>query len=65
MAVAELRYLRLDWVTADPLPYVSSTYTCFRHSAARNRPGSADAVPGAPGPRPAPAAHLRRRLTEV
>ncbi len=32
MAVAELRSLRLDWVTADPLPYVSSPYVCFRRS---------------------------------
>ncbi|OKI49130.1 HEAT repeat domain-containing protein [Micromonospora sp. CB01531] len=44
MAVAELRYLRLDWVTADPLPYVSSPYICFRRSAARSRTLPADAV---------------------
>ncbi|MEU8265226.1 hypothetical protein AB0C02_32040 [Micromonospora sp. NPDC048999] len=44
MAVAELSYLRLDWVTADPLPYVSSPYICFRRSAARNRTLPADAV---------------------
>jgi hypothetical protein len=44
MAVAELRYLRLDWVTADPLPYLSSPYICFRRSAARSRSLPADAV---------------------
>ncbi|WP_225854961.1 hypothetical protein [Micromonospora noduli] len=44
MAVGELRYLRLDWVTADPLPYVSSPYICFRRSAARSRALPADAV---------------------
>jgi hypothetical protein len=26
--------LRLDWATADPLPYVTSPYVCFRMSAA-------------------------------
>ncbi|MDX5460745.1 hypothetical protein ACGFI5_13785 [Micromonospora tulbaghiae] len=36
MAVAELQHLRLDWVTADPLPHVSSPYICFRRSAARS-----------------------------
>jgi len=40
IAVTELRYLRLPWVTADPLPYVSSPYICFRSSAAR-----ADSLP--------------------
>ncbi|MFJ2172722.1 hypothetical protein ACIOHE_07435 [Streptomyces sp. NPDC087851] len=30
----ELRTLRLPWVTADPLPYADSPYTCFRVSAA-------------------------------
>ncbi|MFJ8579457.1 hypothetical protein [Micromonospora sp. NPDC093277] len=44
MAVAELRYLRLDWVTTDPMPHVSSPYICFRRSAARNRTLPADAV---------------------
>jgi hypothetical protein len=44
MAVAELRYLRLDWVTADPLPYVSSPYICFRRCAARGRELPAEAV---------------------
>lgn len=44
MASNELRYLRLDWVTADPLPYVSSPYVCFRRSAARNRSLPTDAV---------------------
>ena len=44
MAVAELRYLQLDWVTADPLPYVSSPYICFRRSAARSRAMPAEAV---------------------
>ncbi|MEH1169449.1 hypothetical protein V6V47_29125 [Micromonospora sp. CPCC 205539] len=37
LAISELRYLRLDWVTADPLPHVSSPYICFRRSAARSR----------------------------
>ncbi|MEU4556212.1 hypothetical protein [Micromonospora violae] len=44
MAVSELRYLRLDWVTADPLPYVSSPYICFRRCAARSRALPTDAV---------------------
>ncbi|GHJ08735.1 hypothetical protein TPA0907_31020 [Micromonospora humidisoli] len=44
VAVAELRHLRLDWVTANPLPYVTSPYTCFRRSAARNRTLPTDAV---------------------
>jgi hypothetical protein len=44
MAVAELRYLRLDWVTADPMPYVSSPYICFRRCAARGRELPAEAV---------------------
>ncbi|MFF4102900.1 hypothetical protein [Streptomyces sp. NPDC001903] len=34
MARAELRGLRLPWVTADPLPHVDSPYACFRASAA-------------------------------
>ncbi|MEV0993150.1 hypothetical protein [Streptomyces sp. NPDC049949] len=34
IARAELRSLRLSWVTADPLPYVDSPYACFRASAA-------------------------------
>ncbi|MEW2622951.1 hypothetical protein [Streptomyces sp. NPDC048106] len=34
IAYAELRALRLPWVTADPLPYVDSPYVCFRASAA-------------------------------
>ncbi|MBG6066323.1 hypothetical protein [Micromonospora ureilytica] len=44
MAITELRYLRLDWVTADPLPYLSSPYICFRRSAARSRALPPDAV---------------------
>nr|WP_236646754.1 hypothetical protein [Micromonospora acroterricola] len=44
MAVSELRYLRLDWVTADPLPYVSSPYIYFRRSATQSRALPADAV---------------------
>ncbi|SCF48816.1 Leucine rich repeat variant [Micromonospora matsumotoense] len=44
MALAELRHLRLDWVTADPLPHLSSPYICFRRSAARNPALPADAV---------------------
>ncbi|MFG2084436.1 MULTISPECIES: hypothetical protein [Micromonospora] len=44
MAVAELQHLRLDWVTADPLPHLSSPYICFRRSAARGRTLPADAV---------------------
>lgn len=34
IARAELRTLRLPWVTTDPLPYVDSPYVCFRASAA-------------------------------
>ncbi|MFD5420952.1 hypothetical protein ACFWJT_23375 [Streptomyces sp. NPDC127069] len=34
IARAELRTLRLPWVTADPVPYVDSPYVCFRASAA-------------------------------
>ncbi|MGW2278602.1 hypothetical protein [Streptomyces sp. NPDC001770] len=34
LARAELRSLRLAWVTADPLPHVDSPYACFRASAA-------------------------------
>ncbi|WP_063746746.1 hypothetical protein [Catenuloplanes japonicus] len=33
-AVTELAMLHLPWVTADPLPHVSSPYACFRRSAA-------------------------------
>lgn len=44
MAVAELRHLRLDWVTADPLPHLSSPYICFRRSAARSPDLPTDAV---------------------
>ncbi|KOX07145.1 hypothetical protein ADK66_20500 [Micromonospora sp. NRRL B-16802] len=44
MAVSELRHLRLDWVTANPLPYLSSPYICFRRSAARNRTLPPDAI---------------------
>ncbi|GIE34517.1 hypothetical protein Ait01nite_075620 [Actinoplanes italicus] len=34
-AIEELRYARLPWVTADPLPHVSSPYPGFRAAAAR------------------------------
>ncbi|MFJ8563737.1 hypothetical protein [Streptomyces sp. NPDC093514] len=34
LARAELRTLRLPWVTTNPLPYVDSPYVCFRASAA-------------------------------
>ncbi|MFJ9680351.1 hypothetical protein ACIRP2_20160 [Streptomyces sp. NPDC101194] len=34
IARAQLRALRLPWVTADPLPYTDSPYACFRASAA-------------------------------
>ncbi|MEU8283832.1 hypothetical protein AB0C01_05790 [Micromonospora sp. NPDC048905] len=44
LAVSELRHLRLDWVTADPLPHVSSLYICFRRSAAHSPALPADAV---------------------
>ncbi|MEV4847465.1 hypothetical protein AB0K20_30160 [Micromonospora matsumotoense] len=44
MTLAELRHLQLDWVTADPLPHLSSPYICFRRSAARSRTLPADAV---------------------
>lgn len=44
MTLAELRHLRLDWVTADPLPHISSPYICFRRSAARNPALPANAV---------------------
>ncbi|KIR61300.1 hypothetical protein [Micromonospora haikouensis] len=44
MAIAELHHLRLDWVTADPLPHLSSPYICFRRSAARSRTLPPDAV---------------------
>ncbi|MET8040514.1 hypothetical protein ABZU25_06565 [Micromonospora sp. NPDC005215] len=44
LAVSELRHLRLDWVTANPLPHLSSPYICFRRSAARSPALPADAV---------------------
>lgn len=44
VAVTELRNLNLAWVTADPMPYVSSPYVCFRNSAARSRSLPAEAV---------------------
>jgi hypothetical protein len=34
-ADVELRHVRLPWVTADPLPHVSSPYPAFRAAAAR------------------------------
>lgn len=37
IAITELRNLHLPWVTADPLPHVSSPYMCFRSSAAHAR----------------------------
>ncbi|HEX7662393.1 MAG TPA: HEAT repeat domain-containing protein [Pseudonocardiaceae bacterium] len=37
IAGTELRNLCLEWVTADPLPYASSPYVCFRRSAACSR----------------------------
>lgn len=33
----ELRILRLDWVTADPLPHIDSPYVSFRVSAALSK----------------------------
>ncbi|GAA2502672.1 hypothetical protein [Winogradskya humida] len=36
MAAGELEELSLPWVTADPLPHLSSPYVCFRVSAARS-----------------------------
>lgn len=36
LARVELRHLRLDWVTADPLSHVDSPYLCFRASAAES-----------------------------
>jgi len=44
IAAIELRNLRLPWVTADPLPYLSSPYVCFRASAARSRSLPPEAV---------------------
>jgi hypothetical protein len=44
IAVTELKNLNLTWVTADPLPYVSSPYVCLRSSAARSRSLPAEAV---------------------
>ncbi|MFE6505776.1 hypothetical protein [Kitasatospora sp. NPDC057738] len=43
-APTELRILRLDWVTADPLPHVDSPYVCFRASAAAAKDLPAEAV---------------------
>jgi hypothetical protein len=43
-APTELRILRLDWVTADPLPHIDSPYVSFRASAARSKTLPADAV---------------------
>ncbi|MGW7583203.1 hypothetical protein ACWGKU_28150 [Kitasatospora sp. NPDC054768] len=43
-APTELRILRLDWVTADPLPHLDSPYICFRVSAAAGRDLPAEAV---------------------
>ncbi|MFD5434914.1 hypothetical protein ACFWJ4_22525 [Kitasatospora sp. NPDC127067] len=43
-APTELRILRLDWVTADPLPHVDSPYVCFRVSAAAAKALPAEAV---------------------
>ncbi|MEE6258101.1 hypothetical protein [Plantactinospora sonchi] len=43
-AVTELTYLHLPWVTADPLPHVSSPYVCFRNSAAYSQELPRDAV---------------------
>ncbi|MGW2048281.1 hypothetical protein ACWCPF_24315 [Streptomyces sp. NPDC001858] len=43
-AVTELRILRLQWVTADPLPYIDSPYVSFRVSAAASKALPADAV---------------------
>ncbi|MEO3748335.1 hypothetical protein [Plantactinospora sp. B5E13] len=43
-AVTELRCLHLPWVTADPLPHVSSPYVCFRNSAAYSQRLPPDAV---------------------
>lgn len=40
LAAIELHSLHLPWVSADPLPHVSSPYVCFRASAAR-----ADSLP--------------------
>ncbi len=36
-APTELRILRLQWVTADPLPHIDSPYVSFRASAAASR----------------------------
>ncbi|WP_208615455.1 hypothetical protein [Streptomyces rubellomurinus] len=43
-APTELRFLRLPWVTADPLPHVDSPYVSFRASAAASKALPADAV---------------------
>ncbi|MFF2546656.1 hypothetical protein ACFVUY_29430 [Kitasatospora sp. NPDC058063] len=43
-APTELRILRLDWVTADPLPHLDSPYVCFRASAAAAKDLPAEAV---------------------
>ncbi|GAA2558351.1 DUF2336 domain-containing protein [Winogradskya consettensis] len=36
MAAGELEELSLPWVTADPLPHLSSPYACFRVSGSRS-----------------------------
>ncbi|MGW4934060.1 hypothetical protein ACWEQH_13780 [Streptomyces sp. NPDC004166] len=43
-APTELRILRLQWVTADPLPHIDSPYVAFRVSAALSKALPADAV---------------------
>lgn len=43
-APMELRILRLDWVTADPLPHIDSPYVSFRVSAAASKALPANAV---------------------
>ena len=43
-ARTELRILRLQWVTADPLPHIDSPYVCFRVSAAVSKALPANAV---------------------
>ncbi|MEU6238770.1 hypothetical protein [Kitasatospora sp. NPDC047058] len=43
-APTELRILRLDWVTADPLPHIDSPYVGFRVSAAAGKDLPAPAV---------------------
>ncbi|MDX2733352.1 hypothetical protein [Streptomyces sp. PA03-2a] len=43
-APMELWILRLDWVTADPLPHIDSPYVSFRVSAAASKAVPANAV---------------------